>query len=86
MKLRDSLLLFAFIGALLIWLLEVMRVGFSGSYDLLLFALIFLFAFQYFRQRDRQANKDVSPTIRQMADDRKKAATTKKSKPQPEKK
>lgn len=86
MKLRDTLLLFAFIGALLLWLLEVMRVGFSGSYDLLLFALIFLFAFQYFRQRDRQASKDVSPTIRQMADDRKKASALKKPKPQPGKK
>ncbi|CCG99894.1 hypothetical protein FAES_1885 [Fibrella aestuarina BUZ 2] len=82
MKLRDTLLLCAFIGALLLWLLEVLRVGFSSSYDLLLFALIFLFAFQYFRQRDRQASKDVSPTIRQMAEDRKKANSTKKVKPQ----
>jgi hypothetical protein len=78
MKLRDTLLLFAFIGGLVIWGLEVARVGFSQSYDLLLFAVIFIFAFQYFRQRDRQAAKDVSPTIKQMATDRKKAAQAKK--------
>lgn len=80
MKLRDTLLICAFIGGLLLWILEVMRVGFSGSYDVLLLSLIFLFAFQYFRQRDRQASKDVSPTIKQMAADRKKAAVIKKKK------
>lgn len=77
MKLRDTLLLCAFIGGLLLWILEVMRVGFSGSYDVLLLSLVFLFAFQYFRQRDRQATKNVSPTIKQMAADRKKAAEVK---------
>jgi hypothetical protein len=78
MKLRDTLLICAFFGGIVLWLLEVQRVGFSQSYDVLLFALIFLFAFQYFRQRDRQASKEVSPTIRQMAADRKKEGAKKK--------
>ena len=71
MKLRDTVLLSGFIGALVLWILEVRRVGFSSSYDLLMLALVFLFAFQYFRVRARQANKDVSPTIKQMIDKRK---------------
>jgi hypothetical protein len=78
MKLRDTLLICAFFGGIVLWILEVFRAGFTQSYYMLLFALIFLFAFQYFRQRDRQANKDVSPTIRQMVTDRKKAASKKK--------
>lgn len=74
MKLRNTLLICAFLGALLLWILEIMRVGFKNSYDLLLLALVFLFAFQYFRVRDQQRNKDVSPTISQMIDKRKKDA------------
>ena len=77
MKLRDTLLLCGFIGAMILWLLEVRRVGFSGSYDLLMLALVFLFAFQFFRQRDRQVKKDVSPTIKQMIDKRKEDAQKK---------
>ena len=66
MKLRDTLFISAFIGALLLWILEIRRVGFSGSYDLLLLALVFLFGFQFFRVRDQQKNKTMSPTIKQM--------------------
>ncbi|MEZ0483364.1 hypothetical protein [Fibrella aquatica] len=77
MKLRDTLLLCAFIGALILWILEIRRVGFSGSYDLLLLAVAFLFAFQLFRLRDQQKSKDVSPTIKQMIDKRKQDAQRK---------
>lgn len=77
MKLRDTLLLCAFIGAMILWILEVSRVGFKGSYDLLMLALVFLFAFQYFRQRTRQAAKDMSPTVKQMIDKRKQDALKK---------
>ncbi|WP_375447940.1 hypothetical protein [uncultured Fibrella sp.] len=77
MKLRDTLFICAFIGALLLWILEIRRVGFSGSYDLLLLAVVFLFAFQFFRIRDQQKNKDVSPTIKQMIDKRKQEAQKK---------
>ncbi len=77
MKLRDTLLICAFIGAMLLWILEIRRVGFSGSYDLLLLAMVFLFTFQFLRQRDRQKNKNVSPTIQQMIDKRKEVARKK---------
>ena len=80
MKLRDTLLICAFIGALVLWILEIRRVGFSGSYDLLLLALIFLFAFQLFRIRDQQKSKDVSPTIKQMIDKRKQGDQKKEKK------
>ncbi|HEX9956420.1 MAG TPA: hypothetical protein VGA96_04175 [Fibrella sp.] len=80
MKLRDTLLICAFIGALVLWILEIRRVGFSGSYDLLLLALIFLFAFQLFRIRDQQKSKDVSPTIKQMIDKRKQGVQKKEKK------
>ncbi|GAA4395155.1 hypothetical protein GCM10023187_01710 [Nibrella viscosa] len=72
MKLTDTLLLFAGIGSLLLWILEYRRVGFLDSYWILLCCLAFLFGFQYIRQKRRQDNKDVSPTIKQMAEQRKK--------------
>ena len=74
------MLLSGFIGALVIWILEIRRVGFSGSYDLLLLALVFLFAFQYFRVRARQATKEMSPTVKQMIEKRKQDAQIKKKK------
>ena len=80
MKLRDTLFICAFIGALLLWILEIRRVGFSGSYDLLLLALVFLFGFQFFRVRDQQKSKNMSPTIKQMIDKRKQDAQKKVAK------
>ncbi|GAA4454964.1 hypothetical protein GCM10023189_22190 [Nibrella saemangeumensis] len=72
MKLVDTLLLAAAIGSLILWIMEYMRVGFVESYWLLLVCLAFLFSFQFIRQKRRQENKEVSPTIRQMAENQKK--------------
>lgn len=77
MKLRDTALLSLFIGSLFIWALEVRRAGFLESYPALMMALVFLFAYQFFKYRDRQAQKDVSPTIKQMVETRKKAVAKK---------
>lgn len=72
MKIIDTILLSAGIGSLGLWLLEYRRIGFFDSYWLLLVSLALLFGYQYVRQKGRQANKEVSPTIRQMAESRKK--------------
>ena len=80
MKLRDTALLSLFIGSLFIWALEVRRAGFLESYPALMMALVFLFAYQFFRYRDRQTQKTVSPTIRQMIETRKKVAAKKAKK------
>ena len=72
MKLRGTLLLSSAVGCFLLWILEFRRSSFIDSYWLLLASLGFLLAFQYFRIKQREAAKDLSPTIKQMAEDRQK--------------
>ena len=72
MKLRDTLLIAAAVGCFLLWILEFRRSSFIDSYWLLLASLGFLLAFQYFRIKRREADKVLSPTITQMAEDRQK--------------
>lgn len=70
MKLRDTLLLAAAFGSFMLWILEFRRASFVDSYWLLLLSLAFLLGFQYFRIRQRETDKLISPTIKQMATDR----------------
>lgn len=72
MKLRDTLLIFGAIGFFILWILEFRRSSFADSYWLLLASLSLLLAFQYFRIKRREADKALSPTVKQMAEDRQK--------------
>lgn len=83
MKLRDTLLLSAAAGCFLLWILEYRRSSFADSYWLLLTSLGLLLAFQYFRIKQREAAKNLSPTIRQMAEDRQKRSGIRPSGIQP---
>ncbi|WP_019987765.1 hypothetical protein [Rudanella lutea] len=72
MKLNETLLLAGAAGALLIWLLELQRTSFAESYIYLMLCLALLFSLQFVRNRRIQREKEVSPTIKQMAADQKK--------------
>lgn len=72
MKLRDTLLIFGAIGCFLLWILEFRRSSFADSYWLLLASLSLLFTFQYVRIKRREADKTLSPTVKQMVEDRQK--------------
>lgn len=72
MKLRDTLLLSAALGCFILWILEFRRSSFTDSYWLLLASLGLLFVFQYFRIKQREAAKILSPTVKQMTEDRQK--------------
>lgn len=73
MKLIDTVLISLAIGSFLLWVLEIRRTdSFLDSYPFLLSSLTFLLAFQYIRIKRRQENKDVSPTIKQMTEQKKK--------------
>lgn len=73
MKLSEILLLAAAAGFLTIWIAELQRTSFAESYWLLMLCLAFLLAFQYVKNQRLQREKAVSPTIKQMVNDRKKA-------------
>jgi hypothetical protein len=72
MKLPEILLLAAAAGFLVIWIAEYQRTSFGNSYWLLMLFLSFLLAFQYVRNKRLEREKAVSPTIKQMIDNRKK--------------
>lgn len=72
MKLSEILLLAAAAGFLVIWIAEYQRTSFGDSYWLLMLFLSFLLAFQYVRSKRLEREKAVSPTIKQMIDNRKK--------------
>ncbi|KAB7732750.1 hypothetical protein F5984_02020 [Rudanella paleaurantiibacter] len=72
MKLNETLLLAGAAGALLIWLLELQRTSFAESYIYLMLCLALLFTLQFVRNKRIQREKQVSPTIKQMAADQKK--------------
>ncbi|GAB2592492.1 hypothetical protein [Spirosoma areae] len=72
MKLPEILLLAAAAGFLVIWIAEYQRTDFANSYWLLMLCLAFLLAFQYVRTKRLDRSKIVSPTIKQMVEDRKK--------------
>lgn len=73
MKLSEILLLAAAAGFLTIWIAELQRTSFAESYWLLMLCLAFLLAFQYVRTKRLEREKAVSPTIKQMVNDRTKA-------------
>ena len=72
MKLSDILLLSAAAGFFILWIAEYQRTTFTDSYWLLMLASGFLFAFQYFKNKRLEREKTVSPTIKQMVEERKK--------------
>ncbi|ADB37491.1 MULTISPECIES: hypothetical protein [Spirosoma] len=72
MKLSEILLLAVAAGFLVIWIAEYQRTSFGDSYWLLMLFLGFLLAFQYVRTKRLEREKVVSPTIKQMVEDRKK--------------
>ena len=72
MKLSETLLLAAAAGFLILWIAEYQRTTFTDSYWLLMLCLAFLLAFQYVRNKRLEREKAVSPTIRQMVENRKK--------------
>lgn len=78
-KLSEILLLAGAGGFLVIWVAEYMRTTFAESYWLMMLMLGCLLGFQYIKNKRLEREKIISPTIRQMIDDRKKSVQ-----PQPE--
>lgn len=72
MKLSEILLLAVAAGFLVIWIAEYQRTTFGDSYWLLMLFLGFILAFQYVRSKRLEREKTISPTIKQMVEDRKK--------------
>jgi hypothetical protein len=72
MKLPETLLLAAAAGFLILWIAEYQRTTFTDSYWLLMLCLAFLLAFQYVSNKRLEREKAVSPTIKQMVENRKK--------------
>ncbi|NDU96610.1 hypothetical protein GK108_17140 [Spirosoma terrae] len=72
MKLSEILLLSAGVGFLVLWIAEYQRTSFAESYWLLMLCLGCLLTFQYVKNKRIEREKTVSPTIRQMVEDRKK--------------
>ena len=70
-KLTEILLLAGAGGFLVIWIAEYMRTSFADSYWLLMLMLGSLLGFQYVKNKRLEREKAVSPTIKQMIDDRK---------------
>lgn len=77
LKLSEILLLSAAAGFLILWIAEYQRTTFAESYWLLMLCAGFLFAFQYFKNKRLERDKVVSPTIKQMVEDRKKKKSDK---------
>lgn len=61
-------------GFLVIWITEYIRTSFAESYWLLMLMLGCLLTFQYVKNKRLEREKAISPTIKQMVDDRKKPA------------
>ncbi|GAB4013375.1 hypothetical protein GCM10028808_32280 [Spirosoma migulaei] len=72
LKLSEILLLSAAAGFLLLWIAEYQRTTFGDSYWLLMLSMTCLFVFQYVKNKRLEREKAISPTIKQMVDDRKK--------------
>jgi hypothetical protein len=72
MKLSETLSLAAAVGFLILWIAEYQRTTFADSYWLLMLCLSFLLLLQFIRNRRIERNKEISPTIKQMATDRQK--------------
>lgn len=72
LKLHEILLLAMAAGLLIIWIAEYQRTSFAESYWLLMLCLGSLLAFQLLKNRRLEREKTVSPTIKQMVEDRKK--------------
>ena len=72
MKLSEILLLSAAAGFLILWIAEYQRTSFADSYWLLMLCLALLLAFQYVKNRRLEREKAISPTVKQMVEDRKK--------------
>ncbi len=72
LKLGEMLLLAGGVGFLVLWIAEYQRTNFAESYWLLMLCLGCLLAFQYVKNKRLERNKAISPTIKQMVDDRKK--------------
>lgn len=72
LKLYEVLMLSAAAGFVVLWIAEYQRTSFAESYWLLMLSLGFLLAFQYVKNKRLEREKAVSPTIKQMVEDRKK--------------
>ncbi|QJD81438.1 hypothetical protein HH216_20280 [Spirosoma rhododendri] len=72
MKLHEILLLAGGVGFMILWIAEYQRTSFGESYWLLMLCLGCLLAFQYVKNKRLEQEKAISPTIKQMVDDRKK--------------
>lgn len=72
LKLGEVLLLAGGAGFLILWIAEYQRTSFAESYWLLMLCLGCLLAFQFIKNKRLEREKAVSPTIKQMVDDRKK--------------
>ncbi|NEU67586.1 hypothetical protein GK091_11895 [Spirosoma agri] len=72
MKLSEILLLSGGAGFLILWIAEYQRTTFTESYWLLMLCLGCLLAFQYVKNKRLEREKAISPTIKQMVEDRKK--------------
>lgn len=72
LKLSEILLLSAAAGFLILWIAEYQRTTFGDSYWLLMLSMTCLFAFQYVKNKRLEREKAISPTIKQMVEDRKK--------------
>ncbi len=80
-KLTETLLLAGAGGFLVIWIAEYMRTTFADSYWLLMIMLGCLLAFQYVKNKRLEREKAISPTIKQMIDDRKKSVEQQPAQP-----
>ena len=76
LKLSETLILAAAAGFLILWIAEFQRTTFADSYWLLMLCLGCLLGFQYVKNKRLEREKAISPTIKQMVDDRKKATET----------
>ncbi len=72
LKLGEVLLLAGGAGFLILWIAEYQRTSFAESYWLLMLCLGCLLGFQFVKNKRLEREKAVSPTIKQMVDDRKK--------------
>ncbi len=72
LKLGEVLLLAGGAGYLILWIAEYQRTSFAESYWLLMLCLGCLLGFQFVKNKRLEREKAVSPTIKQMVDDRKK--------------
>lgn len=70
-KLSEIMLLAGAGGFLVIWIAEYMRTSFADSYWLMMLMLGCMLGFQYVKNKRLEREKAISPTIKQMIDDRK---------------